>query len=321
MNNTKYKYDVAFSFLAEDEPIVDKINTLVKGRLRTFMYFERQADIAGKDGEETFNQVFGSDARIVIVLYRENWGQTHWTRIEETAIRNRAFEEGYDFTLFIPLDPNHTVPKWLPKTQLWYGLDRWGIQGAASVIESKIQGAGGDIHETTVTEDAAVLAQEIDEAKNENKFLNSPQGVASANTEVQELFAQVKKLSEEASNQDIKIEFAMKNDECVAYSNGVSLLFVWIYQYNNSLEESELLVRFLKGIAQPGGHCGHYRDTERPVTLKQWQFNYGLDNQEHKGWRESSDSRLFRTSTQLAGYSLKELLARIRQSYTARPDC
>ena len=80
------------------------------------------------------------------------WGESPWTRIEETAIRNRAFEHGYDFVKVIPLDDKPTVPKWLPRTQLWVGLKRWGIAGAASVIEARIEELGGEPHQETIQE-------------------------------------------------------------------------------------------------------------------------------------------------------------------------
>jgi hypothetical protein len=35
------------------------------------------------------------------VFYRQEWGETPFTRIEQTAIRNRAFHEGHSFTLFV----------------------------------------------------------------------------------------------------------------------------------------------------------------------------------------------------------------------------
>src|SRR5688572_23398106 len=100
---------------------------------------ERQRMLAGRDGEVAFNEVFGRDARIVVVLYRQGWGERGFTHVEATAIRNRAFERGYDFTTFIPLDTPPTVPAWLPKTRIWVGLHRWGLDNAAAVIEARIQ--------------------------------------------------------------------------------------------------------------------------------------------------------------------------------------
>ena len=77
-----YDYDVAFSFLARDEPIANQLNDLVQERLKTFLYSKHQEEIAGTDGEKAFNEVFGDQARIVVVLYRSGWGKTAWTRIE-----------------------------------------------------------------------------------------------------------------------------------------------------------------------------------------------------------------------------------------------
>ena len=161
MDERKYEYDVAFSFLAQDEPIAVQLNDLLQSRLRTFVYSGRQDEVAGTDGEKTFNAVFGEQSRLVVVLYRNGWGQTPWSRIEETAIRNRAYEEGYDFVKVIPLDEKATVPRWLPKTQLWLGLNRWGMAGAASVIDARVQELGGQSREETVQGRAARLARSV----------------------------------------------------------------------------------------------------------------------------------------------------------------
>jgi hypothetical protein len=117
-----FEYDVAFSFLATDEQIAFQLNDALKGSLKTFLYSEQQKQLAGTDGEVTFNSVFGQKSRSVVILYREQWGTTPWTRIEETSIRNRAFESGYDFALLVPLDKPPTKPKWFPQNRLWMAL-------------------------------------------------------------------------------------------------------------------------------------------------------------------------------------------------------
>lgn len=94
MDEVKIKYDVAFSFLAQDEHLAAELNDMLQDRLRTFLYSRQQGEIAGTDGEKSFNAVFGEEALLVVVLYREGWGNTAWTRMEETAIRNRAYQGG-----------------------------------------------------------------------------------------------------------------------------------------------------------------------------------------------------------------------------------
>lgn len=308
MSERKFEYDVAFSFLAEDEPVANQINALIKGRLKTFVYSERQSELAGTDGEKTFNEVFGFESRVVVVLYREGWGERGWTQIEETAIRNRAFEEGYEFTLFIPLDPNPTTPKWLPRTQLWFGLGRYGIEGAAGAIEARVQQTGGVVHETSPLEEAALLAEEAERRKRERQLLGSIEGVTSAAEEIKRLFDQVKLISEELSKRSIKTDCARKDDECVAYSNGISLVFVWIYHYRNSLDGSGLQVRLSRGVERLGGH---YRAGEKPTSLQKWTFNFAFDIEGHPGWRDAANRHSFYTSNQLADFAFKGFLKQV----------
>src|SRR2546425_6100190 len=42
--------------------------------------------------------------RSAVVFYREGWGKKGWTGVEETAIKNRGLEQGWDFVLMIPLE-------------------------------------------------------------------------------------------------------------------------------------------------------------------------------------------------------------------------
>jgi hypothetical protein len=173
----EYEYDVAFSFLAQDEIIANQLNDALSGRVKTFLYSEQQKNLAGTDGEKTFNAVFERKSRSVAILYRNAWGSTPWTRIEETAIRNRAHDEGYDFALLIPLDKPPTTPPWFPKNRLWLGLERWGIQAAAAVVEARLQELGGSPYQETLEERAARQARDVAFRAEKEAALNSFEGV------------------------------------------------------------------------------------------------------------------------------------------------
>ena len=150
-----FKYDVAFSFLAKDEPLAASLNEGLKDWMSTFLYSEQQKVLAGTDGESTFKSVFRDEARTVVVLYRQGWGETPWTRMEQDAIRERAYDEGYDFVLFVKLDDSKNLPDWLPRTRLYIGYERYGPQGAMAVIEERAALAGGRIAPDTVQSLAA----------------------------------------------------------------------------------------------------------------------------------------------------------------------
>jgi hypothetical protein len=138
-SNNAFKYDIAFSFVKEDEGLATQINDLVQDRYRTFLYSKAQEQLAGTDGEKTFNAVFGKEARIVAVLLRPEWGNTPWTRIEETAIRNRAHDEGYDFTTFIVTEPKTAIPKWLILGRVTPTTARAALIGVATRAQPRIE--------------------------------------------------------------------------------------------------------------------------------------------------------------------------------------
>ena len=148
----EFKYDVAFSFTEQDEQLAYTLYSLLKDRLSCFIYSEEQKKLAGGDGENLFNSVYSKESRVVVILFRQEYGKTKWTRIEETAIRNRGYEEGYDFVILIPTEKQVAPPKWLPKIRLWVGLERWGIESAAVVIEARVQEFGGTVKVETIAE-------------------------------------------------------------------------------------------------------------------------------------------------------------------------
>lgn len=243
MTDIAYEYDVAFSFLAQDEPLATELNDLLQERLKTFLYSKRQGELAGTDGEQTFNAVFGEKARVVVVLYRPGWGETPWTRIEETAIRNRAFESGYDFVKFIPLDEHPSVPKWLPRTQLWLGLKRWGVAGTASVIEARVEECGGEPHEESVQERAARLERSLTFNERRRRFLGSDEGVRTANQEFEQFEKEFKVLIDGIKDSGVSLSFAVKRSGRQIVILGLNMGFNLTFRqrYTNSLTEAALI--------------------------------------------------------------------------------
>ncbi|MGD8782021.1 MAG: hypothetical protein PVH88_24045 [Ignavibacteria bacterium] len=254
MDNDKYKYDIAFSFLKEDENLAIQINDLLQDRSKTFLYSKRQEDIAGTDGEKTFNEVFGKLSRCVVVLYRKKWGTTPWTRIEETAIRNRAFEDGYDFSLFLPLDRTPSVPKYLPKTQIWIGLDRWDIKGAASVIEARVQTLGGTPKEETPTDIAAKIKRDKLYESERASLIGSVKGLEVARLELKNLFDELEdfKKSIEENNDGFSLGFQQKDRNCFVHYGGLTIRFYWQPAYSNTLEDSYLYFALQKPSRNSG---------------------------------------------------------------------
>ena len=299
---TEFKYDVAFSFLAQDEGIASQLSDFLQDRLKVFLYSKRQEDLAGTDGERRFNDVFATQARSVVVLYRAGWGESPWTRIEETAIRNRAFVDGYDFVKFIPLDDKPVVPKWLPKTQIWIGLSRWGLSGAATVIEARVQELGGKPHEETVSEKAMRVERSLKFADERTKFLSSAAGVNAANecfeTIKSELKLGVENLRALTPTFDFSLKFQQR--EIAILGRGPALSIFWDYQYSNSLAGAKLEVTSWIGHPPWQGIFQY----QKPKQLQIFAFVFDIAPPETMCWVSSDSHKRQYSSKSLAEFLL-----------------
>lgn len=311
MGEIHFKYDVAFSFLKEDEGLAQEINSMLKTHTKTFLYSKRQKEIAGTDGEQTFNSVFGNESRVVVILYRESWGKTKWTRIEETAIKNRAFNEGYEFTLFIPLDNPPAVPNYLPRTYIWYGINTYGTKIATSIIESKIQSMGGIIKIKTPEDLAKKIKGDEKFEIERKKLLNSTAGVEKARLEARRLFnllkSKVEKIKKDAV--DFSIKFEQKDNDCYIHSYGYSLKIYWQPSYLDSLIDSYLYVALQSARRYPSN----------PNVINEMKYNFDISAPDVNGWVEVKDRRIFITSVELGDKVLTILLEYIeKQTETKR---
>lgn len=304
MEKQEFEFDVAISFLSKDENIAQELYDLLKDKTNTFYYSKRQDKIAGTDGEETLNKVFGQEARVVIVLYRKGWGKSSWTRIEETAIKNRALIEGYEFTLFIPLDEPPIVPNYLPKTYIWFGIHKFGIKVALSIIESKIQSEGGKIKDETPEDVAKRIKQEEQFSNKRKVFLNSECGVEAARLEIKKLFGLLKNKKEAIVKElnGFLIEFEERNNNCFIHSYDYTLRFYWEYSYKNSLEHSGLKLT----LQSPNRW-------DPPTILKEHEFNFDIISPDQNVWVFESDRKKYMTSEELVEYSFDILLKHIEE--------
>lgn len=306
MNTDSYKYDVAFSFLAEDESLATELNDLLQDRLKTFLYSKCQGDIAATDGEQTFNKVFGEEARVVVVLYRTGWGESPWTRIEQTAIHNRGYEHGYEFVIFIPLDDQPSVPKWLPRTRLWMDIKRWGASGTASVIEARIQECGGEPREESVQDRAERLARSLKFKAFRDRFLNSGEGISAANEAFEKLWEELQRLTVEIKTSENPIALTPKRagTRIVILGFNIGLSIVWHRSYSNTLSNSELIVEFWDGHPYfPGS-----RLFDEPERLNSLKFSFDISVSEEYIWcATTSDARQY-SSKELASFILKRFM-------------
>ena len=304
-----FLYDVAFSFLAVDEPLARQINKLVSIRVKTFVYSERQLEIAGSDGVETFSNVFGRDARTVVVLCRAAWGTTTWTRIEETAIRDRLLNEGPDFVTFVLLKKDAKPPKWFPASRLWTDFDLLGISGVATVALERVAHAGRIVREPTPAEYAARL-EESRRAEGERlRYLRSPDAVNAANQSVDDLFTTLERLSPDAG-----IALERCHPQLITlYRDHFTVAVGWHVPFTNTVEESVLSVTEWEG--RPS--LGTTRYAGQAEEIRTYEFRFDLIAPGDVGWRGAKGSAVF-SSRRLAEHCAMLLLRRIESASANR---
>lgn len=117
-NEDCFKYDIAFSLLADDLQLAKSIEASLPG-LACFLYDTRQIEIVSRQGLPTFRAPFLVDSRLVCVLYREGWGTTTWTALEDEAIQERWVQDGGgQRVLLVNLDGSEP-PAWHPQGKMW----------------------------------------------------------------------------------------------------------------------------------------------------------------------------------------------------------
>jgi hypothetical protein len=277
---TSFQYDIAFSFAKEDEGVATQISDLLQDRYRTFLYSKAQEKLAGTDGEETFSAVFKGQARSVAVLLRPEWGNTPFTRIEQTAIRNRAFEQGYDFATFIVTVPETPIPQWLPRSRIWYDLPRFGRDGAAAVLAARIQERGGVAVEETLAARTARLERAQEFNREKEAFARSYDGVNASRAAHQRLVADIKASSEMLGRVGCRIKDVRYGDITMVVGSGVVLTVRYECKYANSLDEAALTARFYDGVPRLPG----LMVWDEPRTLESWKFTFQLVGPGRSAW-------------------------------------
>jgi hypothetical protein len=251
--NENPKYDVALSFLGKDAGIASALNEKLSQSLQVFFFPRRQEELAGTEGLESLRKPFLNDSRVIVVLYREGWGKTPWTGVEETAIKDACLAGGWKRLFFIVLDKTGRFPAWLPDTHIWFDYDEYGLAGAVGAIKARVQEHGGHIQPMTARRRAEMLQAEeqfqLDKAK-----MNSEGGIKEVVRSVDLLFQEIKRQCSDITNGGLgKIYCGINSHEgnmapmCVISTGKVSMSVVWLHRFTNDLKGAALTIRDFKG--------------------------------------------------------------------------
>ncbi|MEE9231033.1 MAG: hypothetical protein V3U86_10035 [Acidobacteriota bacterium] len=307
MSDNSYEYDVAISCLDQDKHLASRLYELLSPVLDVFLYTERQEELTGTDGLESFREPF-TKSRINVVLHREGWGGERWTGVEELAIKERCYD-GHWETLFVIKVDDSPPSKWLPPTHIYFSLVNYRIEGAAGAIMARVQEVGGKLQPDTAIKKAQRLNLRKEFEEQRETALNGPTAVNAAASEVAAIHREVTSLVDQIAVQSkkVQIESGSEDDKCIIRTEHASVGIYWYRQYSNSLSGSGLVIREFRGwVGMPGrGHDNlSARDREERA-----EHTYQFDLSQELGWSWRDDATgSFFTSTALANHALELLL-------------
>jgi len=309
MSTKNANYDVAISFISQDESLALRLYEQLKEFFQVFVYSKKQEKVAGTEGLESFREVFRSRSCLVVVLYRDGWGETRWTRVEETAIKDRCFNDGWSHLLFVTLDKKSTLPKWLPETYIRLNYEDYGFEETIGVIKARVQALGGTLKKLDALEKAKLLEQELKFRKEKERIFSSEEGVQALTQEARTLYTHIALVARNIKS-ETELEFKLGFDdfECVLTHHRVSLAIIWILKARNSLKNASLEIREINGRVLLPEERGKFLIRNTPEIKKEHIFQPDLTPSRGWRWRDAKNSDKLFNSKDLAEHCVSIFL-------------
>jgi hypothetical protein len=305
---THPKYEVAISFLSRDSGIATPLADKLQKSFRVFFYPRSQEAVAGTDGLSSMRDPFRHQSRLNVVLYRDGWGETPWTRVEQTAITERCLDGGWRTLFFVTLDAQSKLPTWLPDTHIRFRFADYGLDEAVGAIKARVQETGGTIRVETLVDKATRLASQKDYERRRQEFRNGT-GPHLANNAFAALKVCIRKKIDELGPHLAAggLGFHVKEDKrgpLILLGVGRPLRICWQGHFVNSLDESHLAVERWHGHPPFTGA----RFFEEPRLIGKFTYDFDIDEQGNMGWREISPRKSFYDDALLADLILEDAI-------------
>jgi hypothetical protein len=309
------KYDVAISFMYADQNLAADVHQqLTAAGLEVFIFSKEQEVLAGADGLVEFRKVFFAESRLVVVLYREGWGATPWTRIEETAIKDKCLDNGWEGLLFVTLNDGDTPPIWLPKTHLRMNFPTYGLEQTVGAIKVRVQELGGVFRKLDAIAVARLEEKEGQFQLRRRQFLDSHEGVQTLAVEVARLFEEVERISTQVKESTTwKFEIGKNDRVCVLTGTGVSVRLEWELQSANRSENAVLRVTEYKGgITLPNQRNAFY--IAQPQKLRTYKLQPDISRQMTWHWNKQGTRPVLITSHGVADEIVQNFIKLMKNS-------
>jgi hypothetical protein len=323
---TEPEYDVAISFLFPDQRIAHALNDeLEASGLNVFFFPRKQEELAGTSGMETMRAPF-MDARVNVVLFRKPWGETPWTRVEDSAISERCFKGGWSSLMFVQLDKASPLPKWLSPTHIRFSFEDYGLNQLVGAIKLRVQEQGGVIKPLDAIGRAQAVKREADYLADRDRLMRDATWIGALRSSIGETMTKIGKLVAEVNAANgLDIVFGPGQMGVTILRSGyVSMSIGWQQPIMNYVGDSpphecHLWASEYSGMLGLANENRWY--VQQPKMLKRYKFKVDVGHDRALLWRIDGKTEYIAPS-QLADYLLRlflDLLARANQGKVEKP--
>jgi hypothetical protein len=188
---------------------------------------------------------------------------------------------------------------------LWVGLERWGIESAASVIEAKIQEFGGDIKIETVADKVHKAQEEIKENQNRVRILTSNEGLILTHEEYNKLILTFKQQLDEIklSQSDWHLNIRENQNQGIdIISYGYFLTIQFYPSASNTPEGTYVFLSLWDGVFD---ERGYKNDPFNEYTqLEETRLRFDINKQNEYGWSDKENSKNFKLTNEVVEHWL-----------------
>lgn len=167
------------------------------------------------------------------------------------------------------------MPPWVERTRLYYSLERFGIDGAAAVVESKLQELGL----APVVEGASDRAHRLERSlsfKDEKEaFEKSTAGAQAGSKAYLAVLTLMKSQVAELTASSVRLKalrMEQINNFWLLYGLGPWVLFNWTNTYSNVLDKAFLEAQYFYNQPQVPG----LMTWEEPRKMKRFRYGFSL---------------------------------------------
>ena len=132
-----HEYQVALSFAGEQRDYVEEVaRDLASKSIAVFYDGFETAQLWGKDGADTFHEVYSARTTYVVMFISKDYAAKPWTRHERRSALSRMLEKEDEYILPVRFD--NTPISGLPDTTLYLNANDYSPAELSAIIAKKL---------------------------------------------------------------------------------------------------------------------------------------------------------------------------------------